>query len=192
MSDLRQCSGNPTESTITVIRKHRRVLVAITIAAAQFCQGCSGPSQPTAESLGGTWSGTITLATVTSGDCYEQTMRESIGLPAEFYPIVISQTGNMISMTLSSQAYSQRCNYSGQIVNGSFSASAQSCTGFTLFCPAGTIARDFRFVAGSFSGRVTGNRAMATLVETWRLVDTRTGVVIGDFGESSNLDMTRR
>jgi len=176
----------------TVIRKHDCVLAAITIVAAQFCQSCSGPNQPTTESLGGTWSGTSTLVTVTNGDCYGLTLRESIGLPGEFVPIVISQTGNMISTTLTSEVFGARCNYSGEIVNGSFSASAQVCAGFTLFCPGGTIARDFRFVAGSFSGHVTANRATGTVVETWRLIDTSTGIVVGDLAESSNLAMTRR
>jgi hypothetical protein len=176
-------------------RRCRATVVVLTLTLA----GCgSNSTAPTPVSVAGTWGGTITVVSVTGGECFAPAFAPYIGLSADLFPFPISQTADAVTTDIPLLFGGRNCAFSGTVHGGALTLMGTNCFVFSPQRCGGssevvgdTRVRDIRFVTGMFAGSTTGNTVSATLVETYSLFDTDTQTNVGQLAVTSRWNLIR-
>ena len=149
--------------------------------SALLCVGISCGSSPTMPSgvisMAGTWTGTITLAAASGGECLAPTFASGIGTTGPF-ALSITQQGQQLGAELAP------CVFSGRIDASAFSleATAISCGNAVVRgvrCSDGVSTRDVAEVSQRISGTVNGNQTTMTMVDTTNVLLPGTSQIVG-------------
>jgi hypothetical protein len=130
--------------------------------AAWSC-GSSSPTAPGVMQVAGTWNGTLTLTTVSGGECVGVVYNEFVGY-SDQAAITFTQSGNSLATVFAG------CSYAGTAGSSSFTLNSTACdipVEKGLPCqPEVGGARDMSVLGQAISGTVIGNDMSMTMTET--------------------------
>ena len=151
------------------------------------------PTAPSVAQVGGTWTGTGTLRTVSGGDCVAETVRAFVGQPGDF-TMVITQNGT----ALTSNSL-QGCPLTGTADASSFtlSGTAPSCAPARERdwpCqPAGSgVFRDLQMTERTITGTLSGTRNLMTVTDKDNVLLPGTATIVDVLTMTISADTTRR
>lgn len=163
----------------------------VSIVATLVCVSCgSSPTGPSPLKVGGVWSVTTRLTSATGGDCVGPTLSTQIGT-TDRYTAAITQTGAILTATVTSQTTGTSAQYSGQASNTTISLNLTSTQlgNVRLTCSNGVI-RNISLIGSGLTATVTGNTGSGTQAESYN-VTTTAGAAVGILIANSTFTMQR-
>jgi hypothetical protein len=155
--------------------------------------GCGGgnPSTPTntTPQVGGNWTGTTTLTSVSGGECVGALLQGTVGSSAPV-SVSVQQAGSSLTATIVSQSNGLTCSYSGSVSGSTVILSLTSCQANAILAlRCGNGGRDIVLIGSSITATLNGNALTGSEAETWNVfvAGTSTGVGVLSSGESFTL-----
>lgn len=151
-----------------------RATRATVLAASLLAAGCTTPGTPTpagpspfVAQLGGVWGGTMTLATVTGGECIGATLVVGAADPVS---MSVLQNDTDLTARVTSAGTGLACNYAGRASLNSLVLDASSCDAEVLVanCVDGS-ARDLKLAGSSITATMSGGILSGTLANTYNV-----------------------
>lgn len=159
------------------LRSARRALAVLLLSSLSTCGG-SSPAAPSGPAqVAGIWKGTLTVTSITGGECVGAVLQSAVGRATTFTASV-QQSGSSLSATVSDAGTGTSCTYSGSAGPTTISLNLQSCPVDAILglrCGNGDL-RDIQVVAGALTGTVSGSRITGTETSTWNTFVSRTAI----------------
>ena len=167
------------------------LLLAISAAGCENTDSPTGPS--TAAQVGGDWTYTLRLNTVSGGECVGSAVQAAVG-STDSGPLTIVQTGSSLSATIG-EPTTGTCTYSGSVSGDSITLNLSRCDGgmvlFSFPCANGAM-RDIEYASNAISASVAGNNATGTSVETYTIYAASTSNRLSVMTLNASFSATRR
>ena len=172
--------------------------VIITFLLALSTGGCSksnnGPTGPsTTAQVGGDWTYTLRLNSVSGGECVGSALQGAIGA-TDSGPLIITQTGSSLSATIGDPTVGT-CSYTGNVNGDSVTLNLSRCDGGMVLggfpCSNG-VQRDIEYLSNTINASVSGTSAVGTSVETYNVHAAGTTNRISVMTLNASFDATRR
>jgi hypothetical protein len=170
-----------------------RYVGTVFLCVAFVLTGCGGnPTAPSVAQVGGAWTGTGTIISVTSDDCVLETFRNFVGEPGDF-SFVITQNGTELTSN----------SLSGCPLTGTADASSFTLRGTAPTCaparsrdwpcqPAGSgVFRDLQMTERTITGTLSGTRNRMTMIDKSNVLLPGTETIVGVLTTTINADTTR-
>jgi hypothetical protein len=119
----------------------------------------------------GVWSGPMTLVAARGGECVGAVVNNFLP-PTDRGTVTITQTGNELSATMTTESTGLACRYTGSATTTSFAVNATSCdrTGLIVTCLEG-VARELRLVGSSLTADWNGNQVTGSVSTTYNVFE---------------------
>ena len=175
----------------------RSVLFTLALLVLSGLSACGGGSSPAAPSpsvsaqVGGLWTGTTTMKSVTGGECLGSLIRGSSDTPR--ITVEIQQTGSSLTAKVTNILYGTTCTYSGSAGTTTISLNMQSCQGGrwnNIKCLNGDL-RDMEVVGGAITGTLGEIGIGGTEEQTWNTFVSGTATATGPMVINSALGLRR-
>ena len=181
-----------SKSLPTRVRAAQLTLL-LTLATA----GCENSNNPTSPSslaqVGGDWTYTLRLNSVSGGECVGNIMQEVVGM-SDMGTLNIVQTGSALSATIG-DVTTGTCTYTGSVSGDSITLNLSRCDGGLLLrgfeCRNGAV-RDIEFASNIITASVTGNNAQGSSVETYNIYAASTTNRLSVMTANASFSATRR
>lgn len=167
------------------------LLLAISAAGCENSGTPTGPS--TSAQVGGDWTYTLRLNTVSGGECVGSAAQAAVG-STDSGPLNIVQTGSSLSATIGDPT-TGTCTYTGSVSGDSMTLNLSRCDGgMTLagFPCANGAMRDIEYASNVVSAAVAGNNATGTSVETYNIYAPSTTNRLSVMTLNASFSATRR
>jgi hypothetical protein len=171
-----------------------RDTIGLALVLATF--GCGGDSAtgptPTTAQVGGVWTFSSTLTSVSGGECFASTFQSLVGTRGTG-TAQIQQSGPSVTATVTDDSAGSSCSYTGTAGSNSVALNVNSCTASDLIgatCPNGAL-RNIRLQTGGINATVNGGSMIGTSAETYN-VTTSSGVGLGTLTFNYSFIGTRR
>ena len=159
----------------------RRALALLLLSGLSACGGSGNPAAPSGPAqVAGVWTGSLTMTSLTGGECVGSLLQSDVGTSAKF-TATVQQSGNSLTATVTDDETGTSCTYSGSAGTTTISLNMQSCQVGAIVgipCSNGAL-RDIQLVAGAITGTVDGNRITGTEAETWNTFVSGTATATG-------------
>lgn len=169
------------------------VLVCLLPACSDSPTSPSPPPAPTVVQVGGVWSYSATLNSVSGGECVGELQQSAVG-GVERGSLQITQTGSALTATSTSDVSGATCNFTGTAGAGSLALNGSFCSLGSLTgirCSNGSV-RDMRIQTLGINATVSGSSANGTRAETWNVFTGGTTNGVGTLTMNGSFTATRR
>lgn len=176
----------------------KRLSLALALVSLIACGGNSStaPSAsappPTAQ-LQGVWTGTVSLGSVTGGECFGPAFLALIGTTSPI-SLAFTQSGSGVTAVWSPQAGGGNFSYSGTVGQSAVSmndTSCSACNQIGLACPSGA-RRDLKLQSGNFNGSTDGRTMTATDAKIYNIYISGTQTAVGTLNFASTVTLTKQ
>lgn len=174
----------------------RRMLIAAAVLVSACGGGSKGPSSPSTPSIaqvGGLWRGTVTLTSVTGGECVGTALQAFVGTSFD-YTLSITQAGSSLTATSTDLSDGTTCSWSGTAGANSLVLNATRCDAAVVIgiqCGNGAL-RDVQLTASVISVNVSGSSITGTYSDTANVFISGTGTGVGILNTSARINAARQ
>lgn len=170
------------------------LIIATVLLAACGDDGPSTPTSPTPSTaqVGGVWSFTSTVQSVSGSDCLVDVLRRAVGLSATA-TVSVTQTGSNLTATVAYPNSAYSCRYDGSVGSSSFSLTLRSCdfAYYGVRCSNGAL-RDYEPSTENIQGTVSGASMSGTSVSAANVYSGTNGAYLGQITQTESFTGFRR
>jgi hypothetical protein len=162
------------------------------LIASLLVVGCEddSPTEPSLVQVGGLWTGSIRLTSVTGGECVGPTLAPRIGT-TQVYTLQITQNGGDLTATATETGTGINTNYSGTAGTNVFTLNTTSPNTILGFPCSDGQRRDVSRTVSTINASVSGNSGNGTAAETYNVFLPATPIAVGILTTGGTFTMTR-